>query len=457
MLLLLASFLDQSVGSSGSAPLDLKVSMDFTDKHDDEDDDDDDDNDDDDDDDDNDDDDNDDHNDDDDDNDDDNDDDDKDNNDDNNDDDDDNDDDDADDNDDDVDDTDDDDDDGYILKLESGKKPVNIYRLGSQMGRIRVRDTKEGQRIMVLADTGVVILNQTFGVVYQFAQTCNLTDCLADMGRDGMVGVVRRYEHVLEVYTDGQLTANKSFPTFDYSHHFMDVAIDPGNKRLVLGYFYQSHPHNVPVQVPCVISYDYTLKQVWQDYCVSGDDDYKTQNMADSRCNQLYYSDVDDKLFMGGYNDGGNTIFNYDPASIAKNHYSTKGSSSGDGNSVGTNAVAGGSGGVLVAAQTSGASIENRDNQTINGQKTAGYGGGDGVLLVVSGDFQKRLAWHQFHKTTGHSNGVAVAANSVKGKNRVAFLVESKDAEFLQINQLKGTGHAKGSSLSQTALVLLDI
>ncbi|KAK7455943.1 hypothetical protein BaRGS_00039411, partial [Batillaria attramentaria] len=382
-MLLLASLLDQSVGSSGSAPLDLKVSM-VTYLG----------------------------------------------------------------------------DDGYILKLESGKKPVNIYRLGSQMGRIRVRDTKEGQRIMVLADTGVVILNQTFGVVYQFAQTCNLTDCLADMGRDGMVGVVRRYEHVLEVYTDGQLTANKSFPTFDYSHHFMDVAIDPGNKRLVLGYFYQSHPHNVPVQVPCVISYDYTLKQVWQDYCVSGDDDYKTQNMADSRCNQLYYSDVDDKLFMGGYNDGGNTIFNYDPASIAKNHYSTKGlkpmgskqkpaydafvntygfhgahkitfiarldpkkggveegqSSSGDGNSVGTNAVAGGSGGVLVAAQTSGASIENRDNQTINGQKTA----------VVSGDFQKRLAWHQFHKTTGHSNGVAVAANSVKGKNRVAFLVESK-------------------------------
>lgn len=58
--------------------------------------------------------------------------------------------------------------------------------------------------------------------------------------------------------------------------------------------------------------------------------------------------------------------------------------SSGSGNSVSTQSVAAGKDGIVVAAQTSVASIEHRDSLTVNGHKVADYGGNDAVLLGES-------------------------------------------------------------------------
>nr|KAG5686129.1 hypothetical protein BaRGS_025684 [Batillaria attramentaria] len=362
---------------------------------------------------------------------------------------------------------------GYILKLAANNlHPSKIFRYGSKITAVRVREGGSGLRIMVLTDIGVAVLDGNFHQQYVVEKTCDPSDCFADLGRDGTLAVLRRHDHTLDLFSNGHKTASKSIG----NKHFTEIAVDPVNKLVMYAYYFQSYPHSVPVQVPCVRALDYTLDdEVWHNYCVPAIEDYETQNMADSRPNHIYFSDIDNKLYLGGYTDGGNSVFRYDPQDISANHDSLHGLdlmgedqkpgydrytqtwgfhgahsisflgrynprdgaiekgqflvtrlSSGNGNSVSTQAVTGGKDGMLVAAQSAVASLENRDAQTVNGQDTAGYGGSDATLFVSSPDFQKRLVWNQFQKTTGHSSGVAVGANVVNGKTRVSFLMRSK-------------------------------
>ncbi|KAK7097080.1 uncharacterized protein [Littorina saxatilis] len=394
---------------------------------------------------------------------------------------------------------------GYILKLSaSNLHPNKIVRMGSQVTAIITRDTSSGTMIMAQSDLGVGVLDGNLQQKFVAAANCSVKDCIADLGRDGTLAVLKRQSRKIEVYNShGLLTAEKTLG----SNHYMEIAVDPVDKRIVLGYFWQANTHHIPVQIPCIISFDHSLKnEVWKAYCEGGDEAYTSQNMADSRVNHIYFSDLDNKLYFAGYTDGGNSVFRYNALDIAKNGGSLHGLHTmdssmkpaydkytntynfhgahtlsflarlnaktgasekglfvitrlpnGQGNSVSTNDVAVGHGGTVVASQHSWSFLENRETQTVNGHQTAGYGGGDGVLLVISPDFTKRLVWTQFHKTKGHSTGVTVAANSVNGKTRVAFIAKSMDAELIQVNPLHGTGHAHTTATDQYLLVVMDV
>nr|KAG5686130.1 hypothetical protein BaRGS_025685 [Batillaria attramentaria] len=358
-----------------------------------------------------------------------------------------------------------------LSSCSSGSAPLNLdVTVSTYLGDGTAGGINTGTGTDVDSDGNVYVVGAGS---YNFENNCDVTDCIADLGRDGTLAVMKRKGHVIHVYTNGRQTGSKDLRS---NHHHMDIAVDPAHKRIIRATFFQSYPHHVPVQVPCVVAYNYDLtSEVWVNYCVSGEEDYQTQNMADSRPNHIYFSDIDNKLYLGGYTDGGNSIFRLDPREIADNHGSLHGLSivedaqkphydkyvdtygmhgahsisfvarynprdgaleegqflvsrlsDGSGNSVSTKAVVGGAGGRLVAAQESVSSIENRDRLTINGHHTAEYGGGEAVLLVVSPDFQHRLVWHEFQKTKGHSNGVAVGANVFHSKTRVAFLMKSK-------------------------------
>ncbi|XP_064607547.1 uncharacterized protein LOC135472118 [Liolophura sinensis] len=131
--------------------------------------------------------------------------------------------------------------------------------------------------------------------------------------------------------------------------------------------------------------------------------------------------------------------------------------SSGSGNSVSTQSIAAGKDGVVVAAQTSVASIEHRDSLSVNGHKVADYGGNDAVLLGLPSGFDRRLVWNVFTKTSGKAGSDEVAVNTVNGKTVAVLLAHAESAEFYTFNAISGTHHVSGHSGNQYAIIVAPI
>ncbi|XP_071080771.1 uncharacterized protein [Haliotis cracherodii] len=334
------------------------------------------------------------------------------------------------------------------------------------------------------------------------AHGCSGNKCKSDIATDGTVSMLLTSGHLYHYDASGKLLGDKQLG----KNHYTDTAIDPHRKMVIYSYFFQSYPHHIPVQIPCLIAMDYSLsKVIWTDYCVGGDEDYDTQNMADSRIQHIYYNDNDKKVYFAGYTDGGNTIFRYDTEEIQNNHGSLHGLtimpshqkpaydkyvnpynmhgatsvsvggridsdrgkveevqfyvarlSSGAGNSVKSLEIAAGVNSVMFMAQTSVASIDHRNDIKINNMTVGSYGGSDAVLLGVPSDFSIRLAWHTFAKTSGHASAVTVSVNGYNGKNRVAYIASSKEVEFFEVRPISGTKRARSQD-TQYVLVVLDM
>ncbi|XP_046558079.1 uncharacterized protein LOC124267207 [Haliotis rubra] len=393
--------------------------------------------------------------------------------------------------------------DGYVLRLKNTESSVDgVWRFSSEVTGIRVRDVAGTPRILIQGDFGITVLDQNFKQVWNVAHGCSGTKCKSDIATDGTVSMLLTSGHLFHYDASGKLLGDKQLG----KNHYTDTAIDPYRKMVIYSYFFQSYPHHIPVQVPCLLAMDYLLsKVIWTDYCVGGIEDYDTQNMADSRIQHIYYNDNDKKLYFAGYTDGGNSIFRYDTEDIQNNHGSLHGLtimpshqrptydkyvntynmhgatsisvggridtdrgqveevqfyiarlSSGAGNSVKSIEIAAGVNSVMFMAQSSVASIDNRNDLKINNMTVGGYGGSDAVLLAVPSNFSERLAWHTFAKTSGHANAVTVSVNGYNGKNRVAFIASSQEVDFFEVKPISGTKRASAKD-TQYVLVILDM
>ncbi|KAL3868908.1 hypothetical protein ACJMK2_041662, partial [Sinanodonta woodiana] len=323
---------------------------------------------------------------------------------------------------------------GFVLMLDSDRKPRIIYRHGDSITAIQARTVSDQTVVLLQGDFGVSVHKGSIGTpIWEHALKCGGQNCTSDIGSDGQVAVLDINGKMLHSYdSTGRETGHIAVGVS--GHNPQDVAVDPVNKHIVYAMFFQSRPHHIPVQVPCIIAYSYDLQtNIWTDYCVSANEDFVTDNMADSRAQHLYYDDVENKLYMSGYTDGGNSIFRYDPLVIRNNNNSLQGLSimpdpqkphydkytdtwgihgahsinflarinpkdgaveegeffitrlgNNNGNSISGIDITVGANGQVFVAQSCTSSIENRDNITINGQHVGAYGGGDAVLLETT-------------------------------------------------------------------------
>ena len=256
--------------------------------------------------------------------------------------------------------------------------------------------------------------------------------------------------------------------------YFQDVAIsDQAGGAVVITGFKQARA-NLQVAFTQAWTYDGTPR--WTAYDHSAKEVDAVNLLADTRGERVAFG-RDGKLYSANWINGGTgySIFSREPNNLRQtassktvvtdrytNAYNTgtvamtwfgeydlktgglvKGQSlltrrsKGQGNSITPDAITADEKGNIYLSGKAFASLENRDNQKIEGQQVSGYGANDGFLAIISPDLKTRYAWTPISK----AKGTAVAV-----RDGVAAVVTTTNFEGRQITDNPIQGKAGGGN-----------
>ncbi len=348
---------------------------------------------------------------------------------------------------------------GQIVRMSlSGREVLSVTHLGDDINDMDIN--RQTGTIAVVGDFGISVLNETADQVLWSQDLDTAENQRVAIANDGTV-VTLSNKTVAVWNSDGTMRSQRTFTrTF-----VNDLAIDPDTNQIYVTGFdnkYNNVDRN-PVQVAYINSFDLDLNQGWQTWGYDADiltDDVNGQgqnDMADTRGYRLTIGQ-DGELYFLGEVAGGNSVFRWngkdrstptqvkydaynDPYNSKSPHqvyYARINTNNGEvkqgqlafprlsNGSANTFRVKDGSlaadenGNVYIGGRAF-ASIDQRGDNTIDGQSVGSYAGGDvgePTALVVSNDFQQRRLWTTFGENGGQGDiqGFAV------GQGRAAIL-----------------------------------
>jgi hypothetical protein len=360
---------------------------------------------------------------------------------------------------------------GGVLKLSpNGQRVTAVSRVGVEVSDMAVRQPQGD--VAVASNLGVKVMAANLTTTRW--QVTNLGAAQrVDMAADGSVAAL--FGKTLRVY---DVNGKELFKQSWTDSQVNDVAIDSVNKRVVVtGFAQRDKGICKQLQVAWVRAYDMSGKAAWTDYDWTHAQAGAADGCADTRGSRVSIG-RDGKLYFAGMSSGGNTIFNKNPKNLKvdapnvkfdafNNPYNTSSNwityfsrlnpldgaiekgqfvltrlSSGKGNTIYPSAITADEQGNVYVAGTSAYQIANRDNLSINGQKLAGYAGGDPWVLAVPNTFSKRLLWTA-PANGGQAAGLGVAATG----GMMAFVAKANATPLPLVAPLQNKiNPAKGSS-----------
>ncbi|NEZ58810.1 calcium-binding protein [Adonisia turfae] len=315
-------------------------------------------------------------------------------------------------------------------------KVLSVTHLPSEVDDLEVNSKGE---IAVAGGFGVAVLSADGNRIIWSDNSVSASQVsISDSGR---VVAIQGSSQIKLYNSQGKV--QEEFSTGKNNRRFNDVAITDKNGGTLIATGYEQKSSNL--QVAFTQAWDYNGKQKWKSYDESAANIRKANLMADTRGESIAIGD-DGELYAAYSINGGTgfSIFSRDPlnfsqssgpdtvqtdrytqatnvGSVKMTYYGRydlatgdlkKGQSlltrlsSGRGNSVKpTDITADQQGNVYLVGQAN-ASLANRDNQTIEGQRVPGYSGSEGFLAVMSPDLKTRYVWTPF--VDGDANAIGV-------------------------------------------------
>ena len=326
---------------------------------------------------------------------------------------------------------------GSVVRYNNKANEVlSVTHLPGEVDDLEVNSKGE---IAVAGDFGVAVLSADGSRVIWSDNSASASQVsISDSGR--VVAVQGRGK--IKLY-NSQGKVQEEFSTGKNNRRFNDVAITDKNGGTLIATGYEQKLSNL--QVAFTQAWDYSGKQKWKSYDESAAKIQQANLMADTRGESIAIGD-DGELYAAYSINGGTgfSIFSRDPLNFAQSsgpdtvqtdsytratnvgsvkmtYYGRydlatgdlkKGQSlltrlsSGRGNSVKpTDITADQQGNVYLVGQAN-ATLANRDNQTIEGQRVSGYSGSEGFLAVMSPDLKNRYVWTPF--VDGNANAIGV-------------------------------------------------
>ncbi|MEM7553252.1 MAG: DUF4114 domain-containing protein [Cyanobacteria bacterium P01_A01_bin.84] len=339
---------------------------------------------------------------------------------------------------------------GSIVRYDSQTNEViSTTKLPGKVLDLQVSDNGD---IAVAYEGGIAVLNADASQVKWSLSRSDVSRI--SISKSGKVAVMRditgsKGTDRIELF-DNTGKELQSWKTDKYTRHFYDVAVTDQNGGQVIGVGYEQKTNIL--QVGFAQSWSFEGEEQWKNYDYSAQDlDPKQENlMADTRIERVSIG-RDGELYMAAYVNGGfnfsqferdpydlnqkadkeNVIVDkynnsYNTDSIALSYYGQYnlkdgdlikgqpllGRASGDkGNSVKVNSITATEDGTVILGGVAAYGIENRENQTIEGQQVNPYTALDGYIAVISPDLKERFAWNAIASKS--SNTVVAARNGI--------------------------------------------
>ncbi|MGD1874518.1 MAG: hypothetical protein ACFB02_15865, partial [Mastigocoleus sp.] len=336
---------------------------------------------------------------------------------------------------------------GSIIRYDSQTNEViSTTQLPGKVLDLQVSDNGD---IAVAYEGGIAVLNADASEV-KWSKPLSYVSRIS-ISESGKVAAMRDIpgSDWIELYDS---TGNKSqtWKTDKYTRHFEDVAITDKNGGQVIGVGYEQKTNIL--QVGFAQSWSFEGEEQWKNYDYSAEELDPTQEnlMADTRIERVSIG-RDGELYMSAYVNGGfnfsqferdpydldqkanqeNVIVDkynnsYNTDSIALSYYGQYNLKDGDlikgqpllgrrsddkGNTVKINSITATEDGTVVLGGIAASGIENRNQQTIEGQEVNPYTLYDGYIAIIDSSLEERLVWTPI--TSKSSNTVAAARNGV--------------------------------------------
>ena len=353
-----------------------------------------------------------------------------------------------------------------------------VMRYDSQTNRVlsstrlpgRVRDLEVNPQtgeIVIAYGSGIALLSADASKVIWSKSLAN-AERVAISGK-GNVAVLQKSADKVTLYSKtGSPLQNWS----GKGRSFQDVAIsDQDGGAVVITGFKQARSN---LQVAFTRAWTYDGRPRWTAYDHSAQEVDAVNLLADTRGERVAFG-RDGKLYSANWINGGTgySIFSREPNNLRQNASSktvvtdrytnafntgtvamtwfgeydlktgglVKGQSlltrrsKGQGNSITPDAITADEKSNIYLSGNAFASLENRDDQRIEGQRVSGYGAKDGFLAIISPDLKTRYAWTPISK----AKGTAVAV-----RDGVAAVVTTTNFEGRQITDNPIQGKAGG-------------
>lgn len=329
-----------------------------------------------------------------------------------------------------------------ILRLSvDGRSVVGVTRLGGAATDVAVRQSTG--EIAVSGDFGVALLDAAAqAVIWSDAAPGGDAREVA-IGQEGTVAVLAGT--TLSVFSaEGAPLGSFNVPT---NQEVTDVAVDDVSQTVFATGYKQDDGYTcTQLQIPFIRAYAFDGAPRWHAYDWDKVQAGDASECADSRGYGLAMG-RDGKLYYVGESHGGNTVHRrlpqdltamapvvktdayndpynlngaapigfygrFDPATgaLEQGQFLNTRLSSGKGNAARPRAIAADAQGNVFVAGGSACCIEGGDVKTVNGAPAMPTYAGGGFVLVVSADFQQRLAWTAFNgELGGGADGISVA------------------------------------------------
>lgn len=332
---------------------------------------------------------------------------------------------------------------GIALYSPTGRELLGATALGSKVTDVAIDGAG---RIAVVGDFGVALVTADGRELLWTKSLRGGTGTRVVVGRSGTIAAAAGGEVDLFDATGASLGSID----IDHNREAPSIALDEANELVFATGFNQRDGGGcTELQVPFLRAYDFTGGLVWTNYDWSHAEAAAASECADSRGYHVSMGE-DGKLYYAGESHGGNSVHRRMPRDLStfapnvkpdsyQDGYNMNGAApmgyvarfdpkTGDievgstfvvrlsdtkGNALRPRAVAATASGHVAFVGASACCIERATERTVNGipaMPEGTYAGG-GFLMVLSPDFETRLAWTAFNGATGgNTNGLGIAA-----------------------------------------------
>ncbi|NDJ52035.1 MAG: hypothetical protein GYB68_02995 [Chloroflexi bacterium] len=331
--------------------------------------------------------------------------------------------------------------DGGILRIEGDG--TDILSMARVPGSVQDLEINDSGAIVACSGFGVAVFNSDVTAVTWEQGGSTVTRC--GITSDGSVAALS--DKTISVYDNAGAALGEFTLTDDV---ISDVAIDSTNQLVYAVGYNNASTGGTPVQIPFLRAYDFTGTEQWKAYDWTADQlaNDLDSSLADSRGVRITIG-RDGELYYAGRTDGGNNLYRFDPQTLGQQLNDTeligfddynqtfnisgartltfyarfnpatgaidRGQlmltrlSDGGGNSISPEGIAADSDGTIYLTGQAFASIDDRDQQQINGQAVGTYPGGEAYIAIISPDMTERIVWTVFTGNNSNSGGVGRA------------------------------------------------